>query len=322
MKKILIITNENDITADFIVKQLKNKKASFYRLNTNQLGQFIDLCFDINKNEFLILDKALSERVDITHIKAVYFRRPELSIDRNGLSDGEFNFIQNELFYTLEGLYKLLDGAFWLNNVRDIRNSENKIYQLLIAQKIGLAIPNSIITNNKERALAFYETQNDCIIKPIKSGLVMANEKEEGVIFTNKIKLDVNNAERIEASPIYLQQHIEKKGDIRITIVGKEIFPAFIHSQDFDASKTDWRRANHPLGHSHINIPDSIKDLCLRLTKELNLNFAAIDFILDTQENFIFLEINPNGQWAWIEKRLNYNISESIANLLLEKASC
>ena len=58
--------------------------------------------------------------------------------------------------------------------------------------------------------------------------------------------------------------------------------------------------------------------MCLKLTKKLELNFSAIDLILDKNKDYIFLEINPNGQWAWIEKRLGYNISCEIIKLLME----
>jgi len=74
-----------------------------------------------------------------------------------------------------------------------------------------------------------------------------------------------------------------------------------------------------PLPHSKIIIPKKIEKQCISLVKKLGLNFGAIDFVLDENNEFIFLEINPNGQWAWIETQLNYPISETITNLLIEK---
>lgn len=65
-----------------------------------------------------------------------------------------------------------------------------------------------------------------------------------------------------------------------------------------------------------IKLPDAILNQCISLLKILNLRFGAIDFILDKNGNYIFLEINPNGQWAWIEKQTGYKISNEITNLL------
>jgi glutathione synthase/RimK-type ligase-like ATP-grasp enzyme len=223
------------------------------------------------------------------------------------------------MLYTLEGLYKILENSFWLNNVYKIRNAENKIYQLLLAKEIGFSIPDSLITNIPDKASYFFKEKNSsCILKPIKSGLV-EGEIEEGVIFTNEIILNHDNAQRIASCPTYFQNLVNKKGDVRITAVGDSLYPAFIHSQDENDSKTDWRKSVKLLKHSTFKLPDDISNKCIKLLKRLELNFGAIDFILDEDDNLIFLEINPNGQWAWIEKRLNYPISKEITKILIEK---
>jgi glutathione synthase/RimK-type ligase-like ATP-grasp enzyme len=320
MIKILLITNKTDITTDFIVKKLTDKKVPFYRLNTEEIGHSVQISFDILAHDFILYDKRLNIKVDLLKFNSIYFRRPEIELDSASLTPAEANFIKSELLFTLEGLYSILSNAFWLNTVYSIRKAENKIYQLLLANKIGLNIPQSLITNNSQNAFDFYESSNAaCIIKPIKSGLV-ESDKEEGVIFTSKIELTNTNITRIESCPIYLQELIEKKGDIRITVVGNKIFAAFIHSQDLSEAHVDWRRASTPLKHLPIDLPSNITNQCFELCRKLSLNFAAIDFILDKDNNYIFLEINPNGQWAWIEKQLNYPISEQITNLLIEKS--
>lgn len=320
MTKILIITNEHDITTDFIVKKLKESGLNFYRLNTNRIGPQLQLCFDLKKQTYTIIDEILQKEIDLTEIKSVYYRRPELPVKFEGLSDGESNFIRNELYFTLEGLYKILGEAFWINKIEAIRRAENKIYQLMLAQKIGFIIPNSLITNHRSTALQFYDENNDCIIKPVKSGLIIANNIEEGIIFTSKVSLNDNNIDRIATCPVYLQKLIKKKGDVRVTIVGTKFFCALIHSQDSEVSKIDWRKSSNPLKHSNLTLPIEVKEKCLELMKILDLYFAAIDFVLDENDSFIFLEINPNGQWAWIEKQLNHKISDEITFTLAKKA--
>ncbi|TRW27121.1 hypothetical protein FMM05_00270 [Flavobacterium zepuense] len=320
MMSILIITNKNDITSDFIVQALSNKDVPFYRLNTDEIGNSIQLSFNIKDNQFFIFDSKKDVSIDLLRIRAVYFRRPEIIVHSQGLSSGEINFIKSELWFTLEALYKILNKAFWINTVDDIRRAENKVYQLLLAQEIGFDIPNTILTNKPESAKKFYDSNDaKCIIKPIKSGLIAA-EIEEGVIFTSELELDESKAERVAQCPVYLQNLITKTADLRITVVGNKIFGALIHSQVGEESSVDWRRASHPLKHSVIDIPEDIKQKCLALTKKLNLNFGAIDFILDQNQEYVFLEINPNGQWAWIERQLNFNISDEITSLLVEES--
>lgn len=318
---ILIISNKDDITSDFIVKRLKERSASFYRLNTDEIGKTVSVTFDFSKHEYFIYDERAGIEIDLRYVKSVYFRRPELPLISNEISQSEQHFIRSELFFCLEGLYKVLGNAFWLNRVEAIREAENKAWQLINARELGFIIPESLITNKPKDALSFYRRNNgDCIIKPIKSGLVKG-VAEEAIIFTNKITLDEGNIERVKPSPIYMQRCIGKKADVRVTVVGRRIYAALIHSQDYEESKVDWRAAGFPLAHTRINLPEELQQKCLILSAKFKLNFAAIDFILTEEDEFIFLEINPNGQWAWVEKRLNYNISNEICNLLVQNDS-
>lgn len=317
MTPVLLITNKNDITTDFIVKRLKERNVGFYRFNTEEIGVTIDLHFDFRNKFFRLIDTVLNRTIDLTKVQSVYFRRPELPRGLDGLSRGENSFIRGEMNYTLEGIYKILDHARWINKVNDIRNAENKIFQLQIAENIGFKTPDSIITTQKKAASEFYNRNaRSCIIKPIRTGLLEHDGVEEGIIFTNVVSIDVDNIGRIQSCPTYFQEHIQKKGDVRVTVVGNNVFAALIHSQTSDDSKIDWRKSQGNLEHTELQLPETIKEKCIRLVKNLSLNFGAIDFILDEKEEFIFLEINPNGQWAWIERILDLKISDSIANLL------
>jgi glutathione synthase/RimK-type ligase-like ATP-grasp enzyme len=160
---------------------------------------------------------------------------------------------------------------------------------------------------------------NDCIIKPIKSGN-MRDAEYPKVIFTSKLDSSIfNSKERIEAFPLFIQRNIHKKYDLRCIVVGTEVFTAQIESQRNEESKIDWRKSESYLKHEKHILPLEIKEKCINLTQKLNLNYSAIDLVLDENENYVFLECNPNGQWAWLEKRLSFNISKSIVNLLINK---
>lgn len=317
MIDILLITNKGDITTDFVIKQLTNAKAKFYRLNTEDFLTKVSLTFNVHKNEFTLIDNERKMKIDLLKIKSVYYRRPKLpNIDGTDLTNGEKKFILNEVSNCLEGLYKVLKNAFWISSVFSIREAESKIYQLLVAKELGLIIPPSLITNEKETAIEFID-EFECIIKPIKTGFI-EDEGNEKIIFTTLFN-DKNNLERIKNCPTYFQRFINKKTDIRVTVIGNKVFSAQILSQEYDETKIDWRRAETiKLKYEKIELPAKLIDLCIELTKKLNLNFGAIDFVKDELGNFIFLEINPNGQWAWIEKQLNYNLSYEISKLLID----
>jgi len=319
MNKVLLITNKSDVTTDFIVLKLKSANVSFYRFNTEEVGNTVFVTLDFQTQRFFLVDSVQNQRFDLLEFTAVYYRRPEVELHSKGLSSAEEHFIKSEILYALEGIYRVLQNARWLNNVYDIRNAENKLYQIQLASSLGFKLPNSIISNCRSELLNFFETNlSDCIIKPIKSGLVHLDNEEEGVVFTSKIDVSDLIQEKITSCPAYVQKLVSKKGDVRVTVVDNQIFAAFIYSQENEETKIDWRRGELPLRHVSISLPDEIQNKCASLLAKLNLNFGAIDFIVDDEGNFIFLEINPNGQWAWIERQLRYPISDTIVNFLIK----
>lgn len=115
-------------------------------------------------------------------------------------------------------------------------------------------------------------------------------------------------------TPCIYQQYIKKKHELRITVVGEEVFAAAVNSQDFEETKIDWRREN--LEFYKTSIPKHIEVKCIEIVKKLGLHFGAIDLILDKDDNYVFLEVNPNGQWAWIESQTELPISEAIIKFL------
>lgn len=321
---ILFITNKEDITTDFIINKLNNFSIPYYRLNTEDLFSESFVCLDITNNNYSIFDKSKNIIVDLNEIKSVYYRRPLLpTILSFSLSKGEKDFLLREFQATLDGLCGILEEKYWISRISSIKRAENKVLQLLCARKQGFIIPNSLITNDVKKAQNFIrENGNDCIIKPLKNGFI-DDKKNSRVIFTSEIKLsDINKIKDIKDSSIYLQRRIEKKADIRVTVVGEQIFATKILSQVSEKTKTDWRRGNAlDLIYENIKLPDGIASLCIEYVRSLGLQFGAIDMTIDGNNNFIFLEINPNGQWAWIENRVGYDISGEIIKLLLNNGS-
>jgi glutathione synthase/RimK-type ligase-like ATP-grasp enzyme len=317
MINILLITNKGDITTDFIVQRLHERKTSFYRLNTDEISKTIEISFDIVNGSYFIKDKLLNTQIDLTKFSAVYFRRPELPIPTQSLDSIEVEFIQSEITGVLEGMYRILQCAYWISNVFSIRNAENKIYQLMMAKDLGFRIPQSLISNSFENANKFFVDQRNCIIKPIRVGRL----GDEKIIFTNRLESFPEDTDEIESCPQFFQEEIKKRGDVRVTVVGKKVFSALIHSQENPDTITDWRKGQMELNHSEHQLPIELEKLCIALVSQLELGFGAIDLILDEEGNYFFLEINPNGQWAWIESQLGFDISGEIVNLLINEST-
>lgn len=318
MTKVLVITNKSDITSDFVILRLKEERVPFYRFNTDELTKSVFVSLNFSSGEFLLFDSYLNKYIDLSSFTSVYYRRPELpEIESSRLSDGEFKFIVSEILFSLEGVYKVLENAFWISDPYAIRQAENKPYQLLVAKSLRLNIPGSLITNDPILFNKFVSS-GEKIIKPIKSGLI-EDGIDDKIIFTSLVSTNEINDEQIKPCPQFVQEHIIKFADIRATVVGNKIFTARIDSQQYSETKIDWRRGENSLNHSTIVLPKELNEKLIQLVKYFNLQFGAIDLIQDVNGEFHFLEINPNGQWAWIEKQTGMKISDEIVNLLVNE---
>ena len=312
--RVLLFTNKEDVTTDFVVQELKLRDIDFYRFNTEELSKTVEIDLDFEKERYQLIDKQDNKEYDLLKFTDIYYRRPELpKYDDNELSEGEKAFLQVEIYYTLEGLYRLLAGKHWFNNVYAIRNAENKIYQLLMAKDVGLTIPTTLISNHYDSIERFLE-QGDHIIKPVHNARVM-DEKAPRIVYTSVITQTVKK-EEVEYNINYLQNKIEKKYDVRATFVGRKCFAVAIESQLMEETQVDWRNGEHILQHTPIELPKDIENKCILLMERLGLNYGAIDIVLDKQGNYVFLEINPNGQWAWIEHLTGLPISKEIVKYL------
>ncbi|MBU4480422.1 MvdD family ATP-grasp ribosomal peptide maturase, partial [Patescibacteria group bacterium] len=123
-------------------------------------------------------------------------------------------------------------------------------------------------------------------------------------------------------SPVMVQSYIPKKIELRVTIVGENIFTCAIHSQNSEKTKYDWRRYDFEnVKHEEYQLPVNVRGKILAFMKKCRLNFGAIDMILTPDNEYVFLEVNPSGQFGWIEKLTGMPIAKSIAELLANPPS-
>lgn len=227
-------------------------------------------------------------------------------------------FIDNECKAVTSGFYLNLSDALWVNDPQKNRIASNKLFQLKLAQELGFEIPDTLVTNNPGIAREFYYKHHGNIIsKPLDQPYLEVDD-QYFLIYTNKIEeQDLEKFNLVSYSPTLFQVFIPKKIELRITVVGDKIFTASIDSQASSKTKIDWRHYDFQnVLHSPFELPQEVKDLSFQLIKKLGLVFGAIDMILTPDGKYIFLEVNPNGQYLWIELLTGLPISQAIAHLL------
>ncbi|MEX5536964.1 hypothetical protein ABFV54_17745 [Pseudomonas syringae] len=314
---LLLVTNCRDITMDYVVAELRRRGQPFFRLNTEQLPQALCSMAGFPRDAWSIsLDGVVVRGAAIT---GAYFRRPGAPVVPDTATDpGERAYIEAEWSSFLKSLYSRLEGR-WLNSPTKIFMAEDKPMQLLLAQEIGFHVPKAFVTNDILCAMAI-SALGQAIGKPLRQA-VLAGETER-VIFTSRLaEIQDEQAEAIRLTPFIVQSEILKQYDVRVTVVGERVFATAIWSQDNEETITDWRKGSRPdLRHEKIVLDRRVERQCVKLVQRLGLRYGAIDLVRDQSGKLWFLEINPNGQWAWIENLTGYPIAAAIVDELTVNA--
>lgn len=312
---ILIVTNERDLTSDYVVLELRRRKLPFHRLNSERFSD-AKVSFDPRRGEDAWLIEFNGTVIDFAAVCAAYFRRPGTpSVPEDVKQGAARRYCEVEWGAALASALNSL-GERWLNSPLAILAAENKPRQLSIACDLGFAVPDTLVTNDLRQAQCFL-TKGASVAKPLRETL-LEEDGEERVIFTSRLdELTGTDEARVAAAPVIYQREIQKRSDIRATVIGDAVYAAEILSQGHDETKTDWRRGSRPdLPHRHHELPDDLHMKCVRLVREMGLRFGAVDLVLDRKGNYWFLEVNPNGQWAWIENRTGMPLTKAIVDEL------
>ena len=322
---ILILTNSADAHSNVVTKSLKSKNIEFVRFDTETFplksGAVLHFS-DFLEQKCLYID---GQRIDLGRIRCVWYRRPEPP------SLAEVDDLENRKFATsesshvLKALWCLLGHCFWVNPYESSRMAESKPYQLSIAKKIGLRIPRTLMTNDSAEAIEFFDLCNGNVVYKTFTPCFREDAAGRALgIYTTRVSgEDIRSrASQIRLAPCIFQEHVPKLMELRVTVIGQSILTAQIDSQKSTRAREDWRRydCNRAL-YKPYKLPDEIENKIRELMRQLNLVFGCIDLIVTPSEDFVFLEINPNGQWYWVEMLTGMPILESFTNLLTDRTS-
>jgi len=317
---ILIISNSKDHHADVVTEKLNHHKTNIVRFNIDSFPKMNNITID---NKFGIFSSTLqieNKIVDLSKIKVVWFRHSDTFGIDSKLVEPFRTIAINETNEVMKGFPSIID-AIWINDPKATQLAHNKINQLEVAKRSGFEIPHTLITNIPEKVLEFYSKCNqNIIIKQLARNFVSLNNKDHGIL-TNKVSKDdlEKESDSIRLAPCLFQEYIPKRIEIRVTVLKDKIFPIAIFSQSSEKTSIDWRRydlENTP--HMPYDLPKDIENKCFKLMKESKLIFGAIDLILTPTGKYIFLDINPNGQWLWLEKLTGVPITSSLVKLLVD----
>lgn len=321
---VLIITKSDDNECiNFVTEAVEERGEKVYRFDTDRFPTEIKLVAHYgNGSERLVMTSDQGE-LDMRDVTAMWHRRLAIGRGIPGTMNSQIRDASlKESRATVMGMMASLN-IFRIDPVERIRYTENKQLQLQIARQLGLEVPRTMITNDPEAVLEFAKSCENGIIAKMLSSFAVYEEGLEKVVFTNPVKPeDLEDLSGLRLCPMTFQEAVPKAMELRLTVVGNEVFSASIDSQSSDRATYDWRRDGVGLltDWKPYDLPNDVKGRVLKFMDYFGLNYGAIDIIVTPDGRHIFLEINPAGEFFWIERYCQLPISRSIADVLLGRA--
>jgi MvdD family ATP-grasp ribosomal peptide maturase len=323
---VLIITHSDDNeSVARVAESIARKGGHTIRFDTDRYPTDARLTsyYGAGDDERLTLTNEEGE-FDLRAVDSIWHRRLQLGARLPAGLDKQLRRASlGEASAAAHGMLASLK-AFRMDHLHHIRHAENKQLQLQVARELGLNIPRTLTTNDPNAVRAFAKSCETGIVTKMLSSFAIYDEGKELVVFTNAVKPeDLENLSGLSLCPATFQELLLKSLEIRVTVVGQRVMSAAIDSQVSARATHDWRRDGVRMLQrwQPYQLPLEVEEKLLRLMDYFSLNYGAIDVILTPEGKHVFLELNPGGEFFWLERSPGLPISEAIADVLLGHAA-
>lgn len=324
---ILIFSIQTDNSTCNVIDWLIRYDVEFCRINMDQEKSIknLSITFDNKTSSAILLYN--DQQINLDEVRGVWYRKGGYfkfvepiswsSFEASKVAKKSLNFdLWNETKSITVFLHKYLNHVSRINSF--FTSNPNKLVMLKTAAHCGLAIPKTIITNSKSELIQFVEKNGPVITKGIDESLHFGDDDYFYSVYTE----EVSNFDELPETffPSKFQQKINKQFEIRVFYFFEELYAMAIFSQSNADTAVDFRKYDREKPNRCVpfQLPDTEKKKIIKLMELMNLNCGSLDLICDEQNRFVFLEINPVGQFGMVSGPCNYNLEKIVAQKLVE----
>lgn len=250
-------------------------------------------------------------------------RKPYLPKALTHPADYQFIMRENRDFY--ESLTNTMaPNAWWVNNKDAAHRGNTKLLQLKVAADCGMTIPNTLCSNDPQdiRYFLLKHESDGVVYKPLCSNY-WVEEKRMRIVYTSRVSFqDLPSNTSLQLSPGIFQKEIKKKYELRVTCFGDYIVAAKLNSQEHVDGQVDWRAiSTGKMSVDRYVLPYSLENQLKLFMRKMGLVFGTFDFIVSEEHDYVFLEVNEQGQFLWIEEyNSDMNMLDIFVNFLQGKS--
>lgn len=317
---VLILSRQSDYSTNKVIDWLSYYKVPFFRLNDEDLALGkIKVNFNLNNNTYFF--KKNNQVIDISSINIVWFRKfgfldmYEKFFKKQEPSSNLLKYTYSEFDKIRTLLISVLEDKKWLY-FKD--NMLSKVEVLRLAKKHGLKIPETVITNDHSFLNKTFTSNIEIITKSLGETCNIEYKKTTTPLLTQKFTSSELKEKKF--FPSLFQEYIDKEYELRIFYLDGTFYPMAMFTQKNEKTVVDFRNYDFEKSPRCVpyKLPKSIEKKLDLLMKELEVNTGSFDMIKSVKGDYIFLEVNPCGQYGMTAFPCNYPIDRSIADYLKE----
>lgn len=307
---IVIVSHAADDHAAAVAERLTAEGRAPHLIDTAGFPLGLGISFRIDGTGCNTAIRLGGRDMDAADFNVVWWRRPQPYVLDKAMEPSVACFAYSECHEAMAGMWHSLETR-WVNPPAADEIAHHKPFQLAIARQVGLRTPQTLITNDPQAALAFLSQKG---IERFIYKTFLAHEshwRETRLVTAREMRL----LESVRLAPVIFQEFVEAEADLRVTIFGREIYAAEILTAP-GSYEYDYRVDLAAVTMRPVSLPQGVERGLLALMDRLGLVYGAIDLRRTRGGEHVFLEINPAGEFLFIEDRCGLPLAAAMANLL------
>jgi hypothetical protein len=327
-KRILIISEASDLHSDAVAWALRKKGHDCELLLTPDFPTLLSLSMRVAPDDrtglLLMRGPGVIQNDRSEPFDTIWFRRPGLPVLPEDMHPGDRQVALRQCEAFQAGLLAFLDRGpetFWVNPLASDATALHKPYQLRSAVRCGLKVPETLISNDPDEIRAFLRKQGGVaahkLLRPASWTARDGERERVYAAYTVPVTEEqLPDDDVVRLCPGIFQPFLRKSFEVRVACLGDLLAAIRINSQTDDRAATDWRAGQMHVGMEPYELPDEVAAGCRRLLRDLRLVHASIDFVVDPDGEHVFLEVNPQGQFLFLETRAGLPMLDMFSEFL------
>lgn len=321
-------------TTDMVTDWLRAWGAPYIRINGGDMDGPGGPSFTVAKTGAKAQITIDGQPIDPESIKVVWYRRWDYNNQyrtmglfadpAHSTSDNvytAYSHLAGELRAASRFLFMMMESAEWLS--RPSTTAPNKLRVLKLAADAGLDIPDTLLTSDREQVRDFIRKHGDAVVKPAGDTFTFTfGEQESYAVYTSVVSEDtLDNATWGGSFPSLFQEKLKKKYEIRSFYLDGEFFSMAMFTQQKSSTQVDFRKYSwrDPARTVPYSLPSEIEESLRVLMDSLSLETGSIDMVRTVDGRYVFLEVNPVGQFGMVSQPCNYHLERRVAAALVQR---